>query len=154
MPSVLDVAKIFLLLASKALECPDPILHMKLQRMCYYAQGCHLALYGEELFPEEFQAREEGPVCHELYEKYKVCGNGVIGQCDLDVKSNKFTKKQLDFTRDVYIVYGQFSAWRLREMIHEEAPWLDARAKGNNCVIPKEVMRVFYKSYVVSREDK
>ena len=27
---------------------------------------------------------------------------------------------------EVYDVYGQFSAWKLRNMTHEEAPWKNA----------------------------
>lgn len=43
-------------------ESPSP---MKLQKLCYYAQGYALA-EGFELFPEDLQAWQHGPVIPEL----------------------------------------------------------------------------------------
>jgi uncharacterized phage-associated protein len=35
----------------------------------------------------------------------------------------KLTKKEKDLIVSVWKVYGQFSAWRLRDMTHNETPW-------------------------------
>ncbi|MDM3846430.1 MAG: DUF4065 domain-containing protein [Aphanizomenon gracile PMC649.10] len=48
-------------------ESPSP---MKLQKLCYYAQGYALA-EEKELFPEDFQAWQHGPVIYDLYYRYK-----------------------------------------------------------------------------------
>jgi uncharacterized phage-associated protein len=45
-----DVAKYFLAQASE--DAGDLISNLKLQKLVYYAQGFHLALYDTPLFPE------------------------------------------------------------------------------------------------------
>ena len=36
---------------------------MKLQRLCYFAYGYHLAWEERPLFPERFEAWANGPIC-------------------------------------------------------------------------------------------
>jgi len=43
---------------------------MKLQKLCYYAQGYALA-EGNELFSDDFQAWQHGPVVYDLYTKHQ-----------------------------------------------------------------------------------
>ena len=67
--SVLDVADWFLTLAEaeeKQLE------HMQLQRLCCYAQGFALALYGEALFGNPIEVAEDGPMVREVWDSYGV----------------------------------------------------------------------------------
>ena len=47
------------------------ITNMKLQKLMYYAQAWHLAVIGDELFSDDFQAWIHGPVIPALYDKYK-----------------------------------------------------------------------------------
>ncbi len=42
---------------------------------------------------------------------------------------------------EVYGVYGQYSAWGLRNLTHEEAPWKDTAPYG---IIPLEAMRAYF----------
>lgn len=58
--SVVDVA-------TYILERTDTITTMKLQKLAFYSQAQHLAQYGVQLFPEDFQAWRGGPVVPELY---------------------------------------------------------------------------------------
>jgi len=44
---------------------------------------------------------------------------------------------------EVYSVYGQFSAWRLREMTHAEPPWKDT---PQSAVIPRADMERYFKT--------
>lgn len=46
----------------------------------------------------------------------------------------------------VYDEFGQYTAWRLRNMTHQEAPWLKTE---QNDVISKELIRdYFLENYV------
>jgi uncharacterized phage-associated protein len=36
----------------------------------------------------------------------------------------KYDHETRDLLDEVYAVYGQFSAWKLRNMTHQEPPWL------------------------------
>ncbi|BBF23599.1 Panacea domain-containing protein [Sutterella megalosphaeroides] len=115
-----DVAEYFL---SKTEEdAGDVISNLKLQKLVYYAQGFCLAMYGRPLFNERIDAWQHGPVCPALYHKYKENGSlGIPAPTDVDFR--KFSKEDSELMDEVYEVYGQFSAWKLRNMTHEEAPW-------------------------------
>jgi uncharacterized phage-associated protein len=43
---------------------------MKVQKLLYYAQSLHLALFDEPLFDQEIQAWRYGPVCPAAYAFY------------------------------------------------------------------------------------
>ena len=117
MPSASQVAKLLLGLADDEL-----VSNCHLQMLLYYAQGFHLAIRGTPLYPEPIEAWEQGPVVPAVWEEYRGVGASAIppfGDIDLDA----FTAREADVVKEVYAVYGQFSAWKLRNTTHEEAPW-------------------------------
>ena len=67
--SCVDVANYFLTLTND--ESGDLMSLLKLQKLVYYAQGLHLAIYDKPLFGEVIIAHETGPVCPALCEKFK-----------------------------------------------------------------------------------
>ncbi len=66
---VFDVAEYFLSLADE--EAGDFLSNLKLQKLVYYAQGFHLALFNRPLFMAAIHAWQHGPVVPELYHAYK-----------------------------------------------------------------------------------
>lgn len=69
MANCLEIARYFIIKAyGEGLEAE--MTNMKVQKLLYYAQGLHLALYGEPLFTEEIQAWRYGPVCPPAYRFY------------------------------------------------------------------------------------
>ncbi|MDF5910921.1 DUF4065 domain-containing protein [Morganella morganii] len=66
-----------------------------------------------------------GPVVPDLYHQYKSHGNCALPAPE-SVDESKFSEDELDLLNEVWDVFGQFSAWKLRNMTHEESPW-----KGN-----------------------
>lgn len=117
-----DVAK--LVLATVDADEND-VSNMKLQKLCYYAQGLLSAMRGTRLFWERTVAWDHGPVIQELYHAYK--GNGsqsipAVDNFDLGI----FDESDREALTDIFEYYGQFSAWRLRNMTHAEKPWIDA----------------------------
>ena len=119
MVSALQVAEYFLWLMDE--EAGDLISNLKLQKLLYYAQGFHVALYnGQPLFKDPMKAWMHGPVVPEVYNYYSRFGSNAIPR----PKTNNFNDpEKQDFLEEVYSVYGQFSAWKLRSMTHEEPPW-------------------------------
>jgi uncharacterized phage-associated protein len=108
-------------------DAGDTISNLKLQKLVYYAQGCALALWGRSLFPEPIKAWVHGPVVPQLYHEYKKYGAGAILIPDeKNIDWSKFDDETRDLLDEVYAVYGQFSAWKLRDMTHQEPPWRDA----------------------------
>ncbi len=72
------VARYFLWLAANEPE-EEPVTHMRLQKLLYYAQGWALASRGEGLFAGEIQAWRHGPVTPGVYATFKKYGGGTIG---------------------------------------------------------------------------
>ena len=140
-----DVAKYFLSLSDE--DAGDLISNLKLQKLVYYAQGFHLALYDEPLFEESIEAWTHGPVVPALYHAYKDFGaNAIPRPSDLDFSVyDDRTKELLD---EVYQVYGQFSAWKLRNMTHDEPPWKTANFSG--CTIVPSSMQEFFKTQLIN----
>ena len=141
MLSAKKVAEYFLSLSDEDLG--DMISNLKLQKLCYYAQGFSLALYNKPLFKEEIVAWNHGPVVPELYREYKEYGANGIPVPNVDL--TKYTKEEKELMNEVYTVYGQFSAWKLVNMTHSEAPWRDANI---NEVISIESMKLFFDTLV------
>ncbi len=118
---------------------------MKLQKLCYYAQGYSLA-EGKELFPEDFQAWQHGPVIYDLYTKYKHLQWHQISEETGDPDSNVY-----DFLKDIVAAYGRYDGAALSTMTHRDAPWLEARgdldeSAGSTAEISKTSLRGFFTS--------
>lgn len=133
-----DVADYFL---SKNDETAGELIsNLKLQKLLYYAQGFHLAITGRPLFSEPIEAWTHGPVVPTVYHRFKSYGYNslpVAGQ------SPVFDAKTTDLLDEIYEVYGQFSAWKLRNMTHEEPPWKNAAVPS---VIPHSALRSYFKT--------
>lgn len=145
MPTVHDIAEYFI---DKSEKCGMTITHLKLQKMCYYAQAWHLAIFGKRLFKDEFEAWVHGPVNIELYYKYKDYGWNPI---KINNPSYNIERDQRNFLNEVWDVYGKYDAKVLETLTHQETPWLEAR-KGlkdyeySNKTIEESHMQRFYRS--------
>lgn len=128
-------------------EGGEYISNLKLQKLLYYAQGCFLAVTDQPLFGDAIVAWQHGPVVESVYHQYKK--NGAEGIFfDEDFNFSDFTDDENDLLTEVYNVFGQYSAWKLRNMTHNEAPWLET---AQNEVIPIEKIREYFKrEYLVS----
>jgi len=141
-----DVAKYFLALTDE--DAGDLISNLKLQKLVYYAQGFHLALFNEPLFNEPIEAWTHGPVVPELYHEYKHLGSGSIPSPE-DIDFSIYTKDIRDLLDEVYSVFGQFSAWKLRNMTHQEPPWIGA--SGSSGVISHGSMKEYFATQVTQQ---
>lgn len=140
MKSAIEIAKAILKMSEP--EIGDSISNLKLQKLLYYIQGFSLIIYGKPMFKEKLVAWEHGPVVEEVYHKFKECGAAAIS---IPTDSVELTKEEADLIVDVWKVYGQFSAWKLRDMTHNEAPWKNTEKYK---VIEHEVLRDFFKTLV------
>ena len=147
MPTCFDVANYFLSIQDKV---PD-ITNMKLQKLCYYAQGFTLALLDKPLFAEEIQAWKHGPVIPELYKKYQDYGEKILPVEEFKNKTFVFTDEEIEILNEVYNEYGQFTAWKLREFTHQEPTWIKhyhIYDNFHNEIIPLKEMKEFFKTEI------
>ena len=149
MANVFDVANYILLQQDE--DAGDTISNLKLQKLVYYCQGFTLAITGTPLFPESIQAWEHGPVVEPLYHQYKEFKSSAIPMPDIDedeVKS-KFSDAQIEIINEVCDVYGQYSAWKLRNFTHDEEPWINRYGKNLNTISHDE-LTVFFKQLLIT----
>lgn len=141
MASAFDVAYYFLLLDSQ--NDGEGLSNLKLQKLCYYAQGFHLAFFNEPLFNEEIEAWAHGPVIPELYHRFKVFGNSSIHSEGYPIA---LSHQQGKLIEEIYEVFGQYSAWKLRNMTHEEPTWANHEVYAD--VIPKQELQDYFKTRI------
>ena len=144
MYKAIDIAKKLLLTAKldNVFEGQGELMsNMKLQKMLYYEQGFHLAVFGTPLFEEEIEAWMYGPVVPSVYEVYKDCGyNGIDPG---NIEDIVLSDKEQALFDEVYKVYGAFSAIGLMNMTHQESPWKNTPT-GVGSVISKDKMTEFF----------
>lgn len=146
MPTSHDVAKYFLSVEGDEGE----ISNLKLQKLVYYAQGFSLALLDAPLFDEPIEAWMHGPVVANLYHRYSHHGsNSIPAPAKFD--ATVFSREQRRLLDDVYEVYGQYSAWKLRQLTHEEDPWKDNYEEGvSSKEIPAGEMEEYFRNNLVN----
>ena len=141
--SAMDVAKYFLSFQDE--EDGETISNLKIQKLAYYSQGFHLAIYDSPLFAETIEAWTHGPVVPSLYHGFKQYGQGSIPRPE-EFDFGLFSDEMRKFLDEVYDVYGQYDAWKLRNMTHEEPPWRETYKRGVGGVIPHEAMQDYFKT--------
>jgi uncharacterized phage-associated protein len=137
---VTDVADWFIARTNSDEEFGENITNLKLQKLIYYAQGFNLAWYGEPLFDEPIEAWMHGPVVRSLYDRYQSYKSNPIPTRE-DFDPSIFDDRTANLLEEVYGTYGQFSAWGLRNLTHEEAPWKETPNLG---VISREKMAQYF----------
>lgn len=141
---VLDAGDYFLAMAASEGYGYDLVSNLKLQKLVYYAQGFHLAIYNEPLFNDVIEAWNYGPVSPVLYYAKEKEGKGPL-KPRAGYSSEMFSKKQRKLLDEVYEVYGQFSAWRLRDMVYSEPPWLNSDRGG---IISHHDLKAYFETQI------
>lgn len=142
----------------RGIDTGQPITQMKLQKMIYFAQGIHLALYNEPLLKETFQAWKYGPVIPDIYHAYKLYGsnpiddtswiwNGEIANEELNTLSEN-AKKTINYTWDTL---KDINAVKLSNWTHKEgSPWQKVYVNGaNDVLIPNNEITSYFTRFLV-----
>ncbi|MDJ0681248.1 MAG: DUF4065 domain-containing protein [Xenococcaceae cyanobacterium MO_167.B52] len=138
-----DVANYLVWLAANS---SGAITHLKLQKLTYYAQGFHLAIYDSPLFLEEIKAWDKGPVVSELWHEYKVYGSSPLpspGNFDVSL----YTEKDITLLDGVYRKLGHYSALILSNMTHQEPTWVKTTSQE---IITKAFMTTYFKTRIAT----
>ncbi len=141
----LDIAKWFVAWADD--EEAD-LSNLKLQKLLYYAQGWHLGLRSRPLFSDEIQAWSHGPVVPSVYHQFKDCGSSDIRLVNVGHFSwDEVDSETAQFLVTVWNTYGEYGAWRLRNMTHAEPPWRDHFHEDSRFIqIPNDELEKYFKS--------
>jgi len=132
-------------------ECEELITNLKLNKLVYYTQAWHLALFKDPMFGEVIEAWVHGPVLPVLYDTYKHFKWTPIIRFDLNLAEIKqqFSIEQQELLDDIVEVYLPKTAYELEQMTHDEDPWIIARDglepdKASHQVITYDMMRIYY----------
>jgi uncharacterized phage-associated protein len=128
----------------------DNLTNLKLQKLLYYIQAWSLAIRGTRFIDCEFEAWIHGPVCRELYDRFKGLYTFVSLETeDYESVVSAIQEEDREFIDFILDNYGGFSGSELENMSHQELPWQDAR-KGcrqyefSNNVISEKIMEEYY----------
>lgn len=149
MASSLDVARYLIHLASPSEdEETDSLNPLRLQKLLYYVQGWHLAVRGKALFAGKIEAWTNGPVVKEVYQQFSNLGYRFIPPTDGAVPPS-LSEADKTFIKSIWDSYKRYSATALRDMTHQEVPWLTARGplgptERSNVEITHKSLRDFF----------
>ena len=144
-----DIADYFLAHVDE--DSGDCLSNLKLQKLVYFAQGLYLGMQGTPLFREPIEAWEHGPVVPDLYRAFKYRGHRAI-EPPQQFSTDDYSPEAREILDAVLVVYGQFSAWKLRDMTHQEPPWRDTPLDGE---ISHGTLAAFFSTVIeAGREDR
>ena len=135
----------------------------KLQKLCYYAQAWHLALFDETLFKGKFRAWAHGPVNKKLWMEFQDISFRKITVSDFrdaerGLKFKSFTNEEREFLKRVWATYGEYSGSELEILTHQELPWVEQREgldpyENTDNVINEDTMKRYYRSLYQAGDD-
>ncbi|HEY3767480.1 MAG TPA: type II toxin-antitoxin system antitoxin SocA domain-containing protein, partial [Candidatus Angelobacter sp.] len=99
------------------------------------------------LFHEPIEAWIHGPVVAELYRSFKQHGSEPLPPANVD--HNKFMAEEIELLDEMWEMFGQFSATKLRNMTHSELPW---KKTPTGAVIPRDLMKEYFRTQLVKTE--
>ncbi len=141
--TAMDIANFYVQLSNDLPE--TDITNLKLNKLCYYAQGWSLVVLGSPLFEEEIQAWDYGPVVPEVYHTYKVCGKNPIGEPADSFDESRLTADELNLLVDVFNSYARYSPSELVNMTHvANGPWKNAYEERMNHSISLDMMKNYF----------
>ncbi len=134
-------------------EQMQEVTPLALQKLLYFIQGIHMALFDAAFFPEDCYAWQHGPVYEKVYALFRDFKYNPID----DDRFVLFTRKKQELPNDgkkvvdlVVKSFGGYSGKALEIITHSEKPWLDARRgcgdkEPSHVVIPKEDIKEYFK---------
>ncbi|HWS84323.1 MAG TPA: type II toxin-antitoxin system antitoxin SocA domain-containing protein [Ktedonobacteraceae bacterium] len=142
------VADYFLALAN---EIEELITNLKLNKLAYYTQAWHLALFKEPMFEDKIEAWVHGPVLPVVYDTYRHFKWAPIIRHDLKLEEirQQFSTEQQELLDDIVEIYLPKTAYELEQLTRDEDPWVIARDglepdKASHNVITHDAMQKYF----------
>lgn len=141
--TAIDIANIFI---DMAVSFPnDSIDSLKLNKLCYYAQGWSLAKLGYPLFDDRIEAWAYGPVIPDVYQTYKGYKDSPIENPTYFFNEERLSSDELSLLVDVYNTYGKYTSVGLVSKTHEVgSPWRRVYQERENNEITKGAMEEYF----------
>ena len=125
----------------------ERLTNLKLQKLLYYQQGFHLAVFSTPLFEEDIEAWMYGPVVPIVYNEYSSYGSSSLPEVR---ESISLSDDEEELFNEVYDAYRDFSAIGLMNRTHKEKPWASVSPHDRGTIISQESMREYFLTQVGS----
>lgn len=149
MKKAIEIAEFFLTMLD--LSAGDTMSNLQLQKLLYFAQGFSLAINDKPIFEEDIEAWISGPVVPTVFFTYEKYRYSLPMPKRINLK--KFSKKEHDLVVEVYETYGQFAAWRLKDLSNiDGGPWKRTYKIGENRVISHSLLKEYFLTQITVEE--
>ncbi len=149
-----NIADYFIALSN---DTENLITNLKLQKLVYYVQAWHLAVFKEPIFKDNFEAWVHGPVIPQLYRDYKQFSYNPISEEKeaSDILFSNFGSEIQTILSDVTEEYFGRTAYELEQLTHSEDPWIKARngiaaSENSSQLIEQGSMKDYYSSVLAA----
>ena len=122
----------------------ERLTNLKLQKLLYYQQGYHLAVFGTPLFDEQVEAWMYGPVVPCVYDEFSNSGSNALPITTSNVI--RLNEEEEILFNQVYQAYRDFSAIGLMNRTHNEQPGQQALPHDRGTIISHESMKSYFKT--------
>ena len=141
--TALDIANIYVDLANNYPN--ETIDNLKLNKLCYYAQGWAIARLGYPLFSDKIEAWKYGPAIQSVYHAYKSFENSPITAPTYRFDESLLTSDEISLLIDVYNTYGKFTSGSLIAKTHQKGtPWDMVFEESKNNEIKLKLLREYF----------
>lgn len=132
--------------------------NLQIEKLIYFFYCAYLEMFQEEIFDEDFQAWQYGPVIPSVYDELKRFGRSKIGfgnEKDIEIIAYSRLIKTPQYDKIIQALdrvmqeYGDLSASVLVDKSHiEGGPWdiVYRKGCGNGNIIPKKMIREYLKA--------
>ena len=130
----------------------DEVTPLMLQKLIYFIQGVHSALYGRPIFEEDCRAWVHGPVYPKVYDLFRDFKYNPIDDARfalLEWTEDVLTEDEKKVINLVLNTFGMYGGKVLEKITHNEEPWRSAR-RGyedgipSNEILTKDSIRKYY----------
>ncbi len=136
--SLFSVSDKMLRVIAYIFEKLEEVTPLMLQKLLYFIQGVHSALYGKPIFEEDCRAWMRGPVYPEVYELFRDFKYNPADDARFALLKGSEGALTDDEKRVIDLVvntFGMYGGKVLEKITHNEDPWAEAR-KGYSDSIP------------------
>lgn len=124
------------------------ITPLSLQKILYYTQSFHLALFNELIFEDDCLAWVHGPVYENIYHEYKSYKYNII---DTYEGAIELTEEERVFVDSILNAFAYYTGKALEKFTHYEIPWNKARigikdSEGCSEKINKKDIEIYFVS--------
>lgn len=125
----------------------DRLSLLKLLKLMYYAEGIFLAYDKGSLFDDPFIAWVHGPVVCSVWQRFTDTPYELEFKDSEKEKFNTISEEDNELLENVFQTFGAYSAWGLRNLTHNETPWIVATDNGRvmNREISRDSIREYFK---------